>query len=124
MAATRRMTEMVENNRHLLYITDRQLTKLRADIRNAKRIAFEEYNRLDRIIRSGSLARAEYDVEALRMLHSALHPDERLELLEEEAQTPPNDTASTKIRKIVGGALIVGVVYAISFTNAFTLKDR
>ena len=115
MAATRRMAEMVEGNRHLLYITDRQLTNLRADIREARRIARDELERLDGIIRSGSLARANIDPEALRALHAALHPDELRELMNPVAEPPPNaDQHPTNhtSRGQIGIAFFVGALSA------------
>ena len=115
MAATRRMAEMVEGNRHLLYITDRQLINVRADIKEARRIARDEFERLDGIIRSGSLARANIDADALRALHAALHPDERRELMNPVAEPPPNvdqHPINHTSRGKIGIAFMVGVLSA------------
>ena len=122
MAATRRMNEMVENNRHLQYITNAQLTKLRADIKTARKIALDEFERLDSIIKHGSLtARANLDVEALRTLYDALHPDERRELLAETTEPPPNDTAPLNkhmTHSAICVAFVAGVISAITIANA------
>ena len=127
MAATRNMLEMVDNNRHMLYITNAQLQKLRKDVKTAKGIAQSEFERLDKIIKHGSLsANADLDVEGLRTLYELLRPNERRELLADIPEQPPNDTAPQGIHTAYSAmcmAFMAGVIFAVSIAGAILFKQ-
>ena len=127
MAATRNMLEMVDNNRHMLYITNAQLQKLRKDVKTAKGIAQSEFERLDKIIKHGSLsANADLDVEGLRTLYELLRPNERRELLADIPEQPPIDIAPQSTHTAYSAmcmAFMAGVIFAVSIAGATFFKQ-
>lgn len=92
MAATRRVTHMVERNRDLTWVKDTQVKQMREDTREARRLAYYEYNRLDEIMSRGMIRGGnEIDVERYRAEYERLHGDERDPEAPVENPTPPKN---------------------------------